>query len=155
MPWVVLIQVALQTTKLTGGVWDAVARLDAAFPTLTYPLSFLVHATSHVYSVSRVVDGGRCVLGHEFAGGYKWGSGHEFVESQEGRYSERCMFVYDGVMPTLMIFLCSSYGSYSYSGFRSCIVVDPYDMHGTANAIYQVRMLALKCTTRSSHGPRR
>ena len=29
-------------------------------------------------------------------------------------------------------------GSYSYSGFRSCIAVNPYDTRGTANAIHQV-----------------
>ena len=67
-----------------------------------------------------------------------------------GRHSERCMFVYDGVTPTLMKFLCGFYGSYSYSGFRSGIAVDPYDTRGTANEIYQVRMLTSKCTTRSS-----
>ena len=58
--------------------------------------------------------------------------------AQEGRHSERCMFVYDGVIPTLMKFLRSFYGSYSYSGFRSGIAVDPYDTRGTANEIYQV-----------------
>ena len=45
MPQVVLIQVALQTTEsneLAGGVSDAVARINAAFSTLTYqPIVFL------------------------------------------------------------------------------------------------------------------
>ena len=45
MPQVVLIQVALQTTEsneLAGGVSDAVARVNAAFSTLTYqPIVFL------------------------------------------------------------------------------------------------------------------
>ena len=50
------------------------------------------------------------------------------------------MFVYEGVMPTLISVQFT--GSYSYSGFRSCIAVNPYDTRGTANAIYQVRMLA-------------
>lgn len=28
-------------------------------------------------------------------------------------------------------------GSYSYSGFRSCIAINPWDTRGTANAIHQ------------------
>lgn len=40
----------------------------------------------------------------------------------------------------LFIDLVSKFtGSYSYSGFRSCIAVNPYDTHGTAKAIHQVR----------------
>src|SRR6266404_3308028 len=34
--------------------------------------------------------------------------------------------------------MCSQFtGSYSYSGFRSCIAVNPWDTRNTANAIYQ------------------
>ena len=42
----------------------------------------------------------------------------------------------------------------SSSGSRSCMAINPYNMRGVANAIYQVRMVTLKCTTRSSSGLR-
>lgn len=48
---------------------------------------------------------------------------HEFVECQDGRHRP--------------LILSEFTGSYSYSGFRSCIAVNPYDTHGTAKAIRQ------------------
>lgn len=49
------------------------------------------------------------------------------------------MFTHDTVTPALIS--AQFTGSYSYSGFRSCIAVNPYDTRGTANAIHQVRAL--------------
>ena len=53
---------------------------------------------------------------------------HEYVECQEGRYRP--------------LVLSEFTGSYSYSGFRSCIAINPWDTRGTADAIHQVRFLA-------------
>jgi trehalose 6-phosphate synthase complex regulatory subunit len=49
---------------------------------------------------------------------------HEYVECQEGRYRPLVLSVFTG--------------SYSYSGFRNCIAINPWDTRGTADAIYQV-----------------
>ena len=49
---------------------------------------------------------------------------HEYVECQEGRYRP--------------LVLSEFTGSYSYSGFRSCIPINPWNTKGTADAIYQV-----------------
>ena len=49
---------------------------------------------------------------------------HEYVECQEGRYRP--------------LLLSEFTGSYSYSGFRSCIPINPWNTKGTADAIHQV-----------------
>ena len=49
---------------------------------------------------------------------------HEYVECQEGRYRP--------------LVLSEFTGSYSYSGFRSCIPINPWNTKGPADAIYQV-----------------
>ncbi|KAG6810498.1 hypothetical protein H0H92_011595 [Tricholoma furcatifolium] len=48
---------------------------------------------------------------------------HEFVECQEGRWRP--------------LILSEFTGSYSYSGFRSCIAINPWDTRGTGEAINQ------------------
>jgi hypothetical protein len=37
-------------------------------------------------------------------------------------------------------------GSYSYSGFRSCIPINPWNTKGTADAINQVGFCFFNCT---------
>lgn len=53
---------------------------------------------------------------------------HEYVECQEGRCRP--------------LVLSEFTGSYSYSGFRSCIAINPYDGRGTAAGIYQALTMA-------------
>ena len=63
---------------------------------------------------------------------------HEFVVCQEERHrplilSEVCRLVIFSDF-----FSCPQFtGSYSYSGFRSCIAVNPWDTRNTAKAIHQ------------------
>ncbi|KAH0834220.1 glycosyltransferase family 20 protein [Lanmaoa asiatica] len=123
---VVLIQVALQTTEsneLAGGVSDAVARVNAAFSTLTYQPVVFLHTQEVTFSqylaLLTVAD---AFLVTSLREGMALRT-HEFVECQEGRHRP--------------LILSEFTGSYSYSGFRSCIAVNPYDTRGTANAIYQ------------------
>ncbi|KAG8215355.1 glycosyltransferase family 20 protein [Butyriboletus roseoflavus] len=123
---VVLIQVALQTTEsneLAGGVSDAVARVNAAFSTLTYQPIVFLHTQEVTFSqylaLLTVAD---AFLVTSLREGMALRT-HEFVECQEGRHRP--------------LILSEFTGSYSYSGFRSCIAVNPYDTRGTANAIYQ------------------
>ncbi|KAF8439720.1 glycosyltransferase family 20 protein [Boletus edulis BED1] len=123
---VVLIQVALQTTQwneLAGGVSDAVARVNAAFSTLTYQPIVFLHTQEVTFSqylaLLTVAD---AFLVTSLREGMALRT-HEFVECQEGRHRP--------------LILSEFTGSYSYSGFRSCIAVNPYDTRGTANAIYQ------------------
>ena len=64
---------------------------------------------------------------------------HEFVVCQEERHrplilSEvRRLVVFMLLHPHCLQFT----GSYSYSGFRSCIAVNPWDTRNTAKAIHQ------------------
>jgi trehalose 6-phosphate synthase/phosphatase len=66
---------------------------------------------------------------------------HEFVECQEARHRP---LILSEVKFAVFVqnFQISDYyvqftGSYSYSGFRSCIAINPWDTRGTANAIQQ------------------
>ncbi|KIK93311.1 glycosyltransferase family 20 protein [Paxillus rubicundulus Ve08.2h10] len=123
---VVLIQVALQTTEsneLAGGVADVVARVNAAYSTLTYQPVVFLHTQEVTFSqylaLLTVAD---AFLVTSLREGMALRT-HEFVECQEGRHRP--------------LILSEFTGSYSYSGFRSCIAINPYDTRGTANAIYQ------------------
>ncbi|KIJ64234.1 glycosyltransferase family 20 protein [Hydnomerulius pinastri MD-312] len=123
---VVLIQVALQTTEfneLAGGVSDVVARVNAAFSTLTYQPVVFLHTQEVTFSqylaLLTVAD---AFLVTSLREGMALRT-HEFVECQEGRHRP--------------LILSEFTGSYSYSGFRSCIAVNPYDTRGTAKAIHQ------------------
>jgi trehalose 6-phosphate synthase/phosphatase len=123
---VVLIQVALQTTQsneLAGGVSDAVARVNAAFSTLTYQPIVFLHTQEVTFSqylaLLTVAD---AFLITSLREGMALRT-HEFVECQEERHRP--------------LILSEFTGSYSYSGFRSCIAVNPYDTRGTAKAILQ------------------
>ncbi|EGO28773.1 glycosyltransferase family 20 protein [Serpula lacrymans var. lacrymans S7.9] len=123
---VVLIQVALQTTEsneLAGGVADIVSRINSRFSTLTYQPVVFLHTQEVTFSqylaLLSVAD---AFLVTSLREGMALRT-HEFVECQEGRHRP--------------LILSEFTGSYSYSGFRSCIAINPYDSRGTAKAIYQ------------------
>ncbi|EIW74943.1 glycosyltransferase family 20 protein [Coniophora puteana RWD-64-598 SS2] len=121
---VVLIQVALQTTEsneLAGGVSDVVARVNSQFSTLTYQPIVFLHTQDLTFSqylaLLTVAD---AFLVTSLREGMALRT-HEFVECQEGRHRP--------------LILSEFTGSYSYSGFRSCIAVNPWDTRGTGDAI--------------------
>jgi trehalose 6-phosphate synthase/phosphatase len=124
---VILLQVALQTTEsnelAAGGVSDVVARINSAFSTLTYQPVVFLHTQEVTFSqylaLLTVAD---AFLVTSLREGMALRT-HEFVECQDGRHRP--------------LILSEFTGSYSYSGFRSCIAVNPYDTHGTAKAIRQ------------------
>ncbi|KAI0033040.1 alpha-trehalose-phosphate synthase [Vararia minispora EC-137] len=122
----VLIQVALHTTEeneLHSAVSDIVARINARYSTLTYqPVIFL-----HTEDLSFAQYLGLLTIADAFlVTSMREGMAlrtHEFVECQERRRRP--------------LILSEFTGTYSYSGFRSCIAVNPWDTRNTANAIYQ------------------
>lgn len=124
---VVLIQVALQTTEsnelAAGGVADVVSRINGRFSNLTYQPVVFLHTQDLTFSqylaLLKVAD---AFIVTSLREGMALRT-HEFVECQEGRYRP--------------LILSEFAGSYSYSGFRSCIVINPWDTRGTANAIHQ------------------
>ncbi|KAF9447635.1 glycosyltransferase family 20 protein [Macrolepiota fuliginosa MF-IS2] len=124
---VVLIQVALQTTEsneVAGGVSDVVARVNSRFSTLTYQPVVFLHVQDLTFSqylaLLTVADAFMVTSLRE---GMALRT-HEFVECQEGKEN-----------PGGLI-LSEFAGSYSYSGFRSCIAINPWDTRGTADALY-------------------
>ncbi|KAF8656163.1 hypothetical protein AX16_002732 [Volvariella volvacea WC 439] len=123
---VVLIQVALQTTEsneLAGGVADVVSRVNSHYSTLTYQPVVFLHTQDLTFSqylaLLTVAD---AFIVTSMREGMALRT-HEFVECQEGNYRP--------------LILSEFAGSYSYSGFRSCISVNPWDAKSTANAINQ------------------
>ncbi|KAI0315017.1 alpha-trehalose-phosphate synthase [Amylostereum chailletii] len=123
---VVLIQVALQTTEeneLHGGVSDVVARLNSRFSTLTYQPVVFLHTEdlsfSQYLALLTIAD---AFLVTSMREGMALRT-HEFVECQEERHRP--------------LILSEFTGTYSYSGFRSCIAVNPWDTRNTAKAINQ------------------
>ncbi|TFK65857.1 alpha,alpha-trehalose-phosphate synthase [Pluteus cervinus] len=123
---VVLIQVALQTTEsneLAGGAADVVARVNSRYATLTYQPIIFLHTQDLTFSqylaLLTVAD---AFVVTSLREGMALRT-HEFVECQSERFRP--------------LILSEFTGSYSYSGFRSCISVNPWDAKGTANAINQ------------------
>jgi trehalose 6-phosphate synthase complex regulatory subunit len=123
----VLIQVALQTTEsneLAGDVTDIVSRINSRFSTLTYQPVVFLHVqdlTFNQYLALLTVADAFIVTSLREGMALRT---HEYVECQEGRYRP--------------LVLSEFTGSYSYSGFRSCIPINPWNTKGTADAIYQV-----------------
>jgi trehalose 6-phosphate synthase complex regulatory subunit len=123
----VLIQVALQTTEsneLAGGVADVVSRINSRFSTLTYQPVVFLHVqdlTFNQYLALLTVADAFIVTSLREGMALRT---HEYVECQEGRYRP--------------LVLSEFTGSYSYSGFRSCIPINPWNTKGTADAIHQV-----------------
>ncbi|TBU43087.1 glycosyltransferase family 20-domain-containing protein, partial [Dichomitus squalens] len=123
---VVLIQVALQTTEeneAQGGVADVVSHLNSRFSTLTYQPVVFLHTQDLTFSqylaLLTVADAFMVTSLRE---GMALRA-HEFVECQEQRHRP--------------LILSEFTGSYSYSGFRSCIPINPWDKRSTAKAIHQ------------------
>lgn len=123
-----LIQVALQTTEsnelAAGGVADVVSRINSRFSTLTYQPVVFLHVqdlTFNQYLALLTVADAFIVASLREGMALRT---HEYVECQEGRYRP--------------LVLSEFTGSYSYSGFRSCIAINPWDTRGTADAICQV-----------------
>ncbi|OCH91316.1 hypothetical protein OBBRIDRAFT_873262 [Obba rivulosa] len=123
---VVLIQVALQTTEeneVQGGVADVVSHLNSRFSTLTYQPIVFLHTQDLTFSqylaLLTVADAFMVTSLRE---GMALRT-HEFVECQEERHRP--------------LILSEFTGSYSYSGFRSCIPINPWDKRTTAKAINQ------------------
>jgi trehalose 6-phosphate synthase complex regulatory subunit len=124
----VLIQVALQTTEsnelAAGGVVDLVSRINSRFSTLTYQPVVFLHVqdlTFNQYLALLTVADAFIVTSLREGMALRT---HEYVECQEGRYRP--------------LLLSEFTGSYSYSGFRSCIPINPWNTKGTADAIHQV-----------------
>ena len=123
---VVLIQVALSTTEeneLQGNVIDLVGRINSKFSTLTYQPIVFLHTDDLTFSqylaLLTVAD---AFLVTSIREGMALRT-HEFVECQEGRARP--------------LILSEFTGSYSYSGFRSCLPVNPWDTRMTSQAIFQ------------------
>ncbi|KAH8101288.1 glycosyltransferase family 20-domain-containing protein [Cristinia sonorae] len=123
---VVLIQVALQTTEeneYQGGVADVISHINSRFSTLTYQPVVFLHTqdlTFNQYLALLTVADAFMVTSVREGMALRT---HEFVECQEGRHRP--------------LILSEFTGSYSYSGFRSCIAINPWDKRSTANAIFQ------------------
>lgn len=142
----VLIQVALQTTEsneLAGGVADIVSRVNSRFSTLTYlPVVFLhtQDLTFTQYLALLTVADAFIVTSLREGMALR---AHEYVECQEGKFRPLVLSEVGSylLVPTGGIVHLVSFqftGSYSYSGFMSCIAINPWDTRGTAAAIYQV-----------------
>ena len=128
-----LIQVALQTTEsnelAAGGVVDLVSRINSRFSTLTYQPVVFLHVqdlTFNQYLALLTVADAFIVTSLREGMALRT---HEYVECQEGKYRP--------------LVLSEFTGSYSYSGFRSCIPINPWNTKGTADAIHQVSFLFL------------
>ncbi|KAF8153874.1 glycosyltransferase family 20-domain-containing protein [Crassisporium funariophilum] len=123
----VLIQVALQTTESNelgaGGIAAIVSRINSRFSTLTYqPVVFLHVADLTFAQYLALLSVADAFIVTSLREGMALRT-HEYVECQEGRWRP--------------LVLSEFTGSYSYSGFRSCIAVNPWDTRGTAAAIHQ------------------
>ncbi|CAE6435944.1 unnamed protein product [Rhizoctonia solani] len=137
---VVLIQVALATTEENEGqvaVFDVVSRINSRFSTLTYQPIVFLHTQDLTFSQYLAL---LTVADAFFVASLREGMAlrtHEFVECQEGKKR-----------PSPLI-LSEFTGSYSYTGFRSCVSVNPWDSRKTAEGIYSaLTMDDQDCATR-------
>lgn len=123
---VVLIQVALQTTEgneSASGVADLVSRINSRFSTLTYQPVVFLHTQDLTFSqYIALLTVGDAFIAASLREGMALRT-HEWVECQSKKHGA--------------LILSEFTGSYSYSGFRSCIVINPWDTRGTAQAIEQ------------------
>ncbi|QRV89728.1 glycosyltransferase family 20 protein [Ceratobasidium sp. AG-Ba] len=123
----VLIQVALSTTEENEhqvAVFDVVSRINSKFSTLTYQPIVFLHTQDLTFSQYLALLTAADAF---FVASLREGMAlrtHEFVECQEGKKH-----------PSPLI-LSEFTGSYSYSGFRSCVSVNPWDARRTADALY-------------------
>ncbi|KAF8063976.1 alpha,alpha-trehalose-phosphate synthase [Lyophyllum atratum] len=130
----ILIQIALPTTSPhahtithplpeSSAVTDAIARINSRFSTLTYQPVVFLHTQDLTFSqYLALLSAADAFMVTSLREGMALRT-HEFVECQEGRWRP--------------LILSEFTGSYSYSGFRSCIAINPWDTRGTAEAINQ------------------
>jgi trehalose 6-phosphate synthase complex regulatory subunit len=121
---VMLIQVALSTTsinELQGNVTDVISRINMKFSSLTYQPIIFFHTHDVTFSqylaLLTVAD---CFIVTSLREGMALRT-HEFVECQEERKRP--------------LILSEFTGSFSFSGFRECLPINPWDIQMTANAI--------------------
>lgn len=119
-----LIQVALSTSvvnELQGNVTDVISRINMKFSTLTYQPIIFFHTHDVTFSqylaLLTVAD---CFIVTSMREGMALRA-HEFVECQSERKRP--------------LILSEFTGSYSFSGFRTCLPINPWDIQGTADAI--------------------
>ncbi|KAG6871722.1 hypothetical protein C0995_000805 [Termitomyces sp. Mi166 len=130
----ILIQIALPTRSPHAhtpshplpeapDVTEAIARINARFSTLTYQPVVFLHTQDLTFSqYLALLSAADAFIVTSLREGMALRT-HEFVECQEGRCRP--------------LILSEFTGSYSYSGFRSCIAINPWDTRGTAEAINQ------------------
>ncbi|KAG6864034.1 hypothetical protein C0991_000927 [Blastosporella zonata] len=130
----ILIQIALPTQSPhahtlahplpeSSDVTDAISRINSRFSTLTYQPVVFLHTQDLTFSqYLALLSAADAFIVTSLREGMALRS-HEFVECQEGRWRP--------------LVLSEFTGSYSYSGFRSCIAINPWDKRGTAEAINQ------------------
>ncbi|KNZ73603.1 Putative alpha,alpha-trehalose-phosphate synthase [UDP-forming] 106 kDa subunit [Termitomyces sp. J132] len=130
----ILIQIALPTQSLHAhtpshplleapDVTEAIARINARFSTLTYQPVVFLHTQDLTFSqYLALLSAADAFIVTSLREGMALRT-HEFVECQEGRWRP--------------LVLSEFAGSYSYSGFRSCIAINPWDTRGTGEAINQ------------------
>jgi len=123
---VVLIQVALSTTSeneslASDSLSSTIARINSRFSSLSYTPVVLLHTNelnfNQYLALLTVAD---AFIVTSLREGMALRT-HEFIECQEERKRP--------------LILSEFTGSYSFSGFRSCFVVNPYDTRSTADAI--------------------
>jgi hypothetical protein len=121
-----LIQVALSTTsinELQGNVTDVISRINMKFSSLTYQPIIFFHTHEITFSqylaLLTVAD---CFIVTSMREGMALRT-HEFVECQAERKRP--------------LILSEFTGSFSFSGFRSCLAINPWDIQMTADAILQ------------------
>ncbi|QRV75032.1 glycosyltransferase family 20 protein [Ceratobasidium sp. AG-Ba] len=105
-------------------VFDVVSRINSKFSTLTYQPIVFLHTQDLTFSQYLALLTAADAF---FVASLREGMAlrtHEFVECQEGKKH-----------PSPLI-LSEFTGSYSYSGFRSCVSVNPWDARRTADALY-------------------
>lgn len=119
-----LIQVALSTTsinELQGNVTDVISRINMKFSTLTYQPIIFFHTHDVTFAqylaLLTVAD---CFIVTSLREGMALRT-HEFIECQAERKRP--------------LILSEFTGSFSFSGFRSCLAINPWDIQMTANAI--------------------
>lgn len=143
----VLIQVALQTTgenELQGGVADVVSHINSRFSTLTYQPVVFLHTQDLTFSqylaLLTVAD---TFMVSSLREGMALRS-HEYVECQEERkrpliLSEVGIYLVSHAYKSGFLTILEQFtGTYSYSGFRSCIPINPWDKRNCAAAIHTV-----------------
>ncbi|KAJ3970266.1 glycosyltransferase family 20 protein [Lentinula raphanica] len=129
---------------ITSAIMTTVSHINSQFSTLTYQPVVLLHTQdvdfSQYLALLSVAD---VFLVTSLREGMALRT-HEFVCCQSGRADESASHKEGGADPVKdalesdrkgVLVLSEFTGSYSYSGFRSCIAINPWDARGTADAI--------------------